>query len=99
MVKLTVTFVSLVGTSPVASKTQLPVFTQSSVMVVLLQRIRYGPSTGREPPSIVKDAVEPTLPVLPLSPLTVEEQLFSVQPSALTAAGTSTIASATTSRK
>jgi hypothetical protein len=49
---------------------------------------------------MVIDAVEPTLPVLPPSPLTVEEQLPSVpQPSALTAAGNNTIASATTSRK
>jgi hypothetical protein len=49
---------------------------------------------------MVMDAVEPTLPVLPLVPLTVEVQLPSVpQPSALTAAGNSTIASATTSRK
>jgi hypothetical protein len=32
-------------------------------------------------------AVEPTFPVLPLEPLTVDEQLLLAQPSALTAAG------------
>jgi hypothetical protein len=48
---------------------------------------------------MVIDAVEPTLPVLPVVPLTVEVQLSSPQPSAFTAAGTSTIASATISKK
>jgi len=42
---------------------------------------------------MVIDAVEPTLPVLPSAPLTVEEQLLSPQPSALTALGTSDSAS------
>jgi hypothetical protein len=41
-------------------------------IAVLLHRTWYGPSTLNEPPSIVIDAVEPTLPVVPLSPLTVE---------------------------
>jgi hypothetical protein len=41
-------------------------------IAVLLHRIRYGPPTWNEPPSMVIDAVEPTLPVLVFSPLTVE---------------------------
>jgi hypothetical protein len=36
---------------------------------------------------MVIDAVEPTLPVFPVAPLTVEEQVPPAQPSALTAAG------------
>jgi len=41
---------------------------------------------------MVMVAVEPTLPELVLSPLTVEEQPPSPQPSAVTADGNSTIA-------
>jgi len=47
-------------------------------------------------PEIVIDAVEPTLPELLLSPLTVEEQVLSAQPSALATVGSSSIASTKT---
>jgi hypothetical protein len=45
-------------------------------------------------PEIVIDAVEPTLPALLLSPLTVEEQVLSAQPlAALATVGSSSSAS------
>jgi len=46
-----------------------------------------------EPASMFKVIVSPTLPVLPLCPLTVEEQAAPAQPSAFTAVGISTMAS------
>ncbi|HEX7364253.1 MAG TPA: hypothetical protein VF366_03700 [Dehalococcoidia bacterium] len=46
---------------------------------------------------MVIDAVEPTLPVLPCPPLTVEVQAPPAQPSARTAAGTSDSVTRTTS--
>jgi hypothetical protein len=85
MVKVTVTIVSPVGTLPSVRT----IFVLPSPIGVLLHKIWYGPSTVRAPPSIVIEAVEPTSPELPIAPLTVEEQVPSPQPSAVTALGTS----------